>query len=401
MGSDLTTAAHIFKRRFSQNKIDMMTERDHPRWARLRRVPGFTGSEYAYHILTGDPQGVSGTFEDAQNGAESSKGKQPKANRKQKYAVIRVDAEARAASEGDDGAFYNLLVRETKGQFTTMGRNFAFDAYRDGSGIRGQRASVSGNVITLSDPNDVHHFEEGMTLIADNATDGLTPKTGSCKVTGLSTSGTVTVDDVAGISGFADGDNLFRKGDPGTCMDGMAVCTPLVEPTSGDSFRGINRSTNVARLAGSRVTDDGSSTEEKMGLGAIRCSLVGPGHMPTECFVHPLKFWEVSKRQQAKVQFGNPKAQGYRASYGFQFIEIVTPGGTMTMFSDPDCPVSRGYGDKPDNHYVHHLKGLPHLEKQGDSNYTVVYNAAAIEQRAYSWVNYIQEDPAAHFVVEL
>jgi len=240
-----------------------------------------------------------------------------------------------------------------------------------------------------------------MVLIADDADDGLTPKSGTAEVTGIGTNGTITVDDAAGISGFADNDYLFPEGEPGTAMDGLALCTPLTEPTAGDSFRGMDRSVNVARLAGSRVADDGSSTEEKMGLGAIRCGLVGPEHVPTECYVHPLKFWEVSKRQMGKVQFGNPGAEGFRAAYGYQYIDIVTPNGPMRMFSDPDCPQNRGYGEKPENHYIHHLKDLPHFQMQGASNYLVVYNAAAIEQRLLSWCNYVQEDPASHYAAEL
>jgi hypothetical protein len=256
-------------------------------------------------------------------------------------------------------------------------------------------------VITLEDPTDVNSFEEGMVLIADNNDNGLTPKTGTATVTGIGTEGTITVDDAAGISGFADNDYLFVEGDPGTPMDGLALCTPLVAPTVGDDFRGMDRSTNVARLAGSRVADDGSNTEEKMGLGAIRCSVVGPKHVPTECYVHPLKFWEVSRRRQANVQYGNPGKEGYRASYGYQYIEIVTPSGPMTMYSDPDCPQNLGYGERPENHYIHHLKGLPHFAMQGNDKYIIVYNAAAIEQRLYSWCNYVQEDPASHFVAVL
>jgi hypothetical protein len=91
--SDLEDAAFIFKRKFTQTKIDMIAEREHPRWGRLTRKPGFTGSEVAYDILTGNPQGISGNFEVAQRNASSSKGKQPKVTRRKKFGVIRIDAE--------------------------------------------------------------------------------------------------------------------------------------------------------------------------------------------------------------------------------------------------------------------------------------------------------------------
>ncbi len=399
MGSDLTTMAFIYKRKFTDPAVQNIVMRDHPRFARLRKKGGFTGESVTYSILTGNPQGVSGTFADAQSGAESSKGEKLILPRRPKFAVVQLDAEAVAASEGNDAAFYELVTRETTGKLQQMGDDFAFDAYRSGNGNRGRRASISGNVITLTVQDDARNFFRGMTLIADDTVTGASPRAGSAKVTGIDIpSGKVTVDSAAGIASFSDNDFLFRKGDPGTCMDGYEVLTPLTAPIAGDSFRGIDRSVDVARLAGQRVPDDGTPTEEKMGLGAIYCSQVGKVHTPRDGYLNPIRFWEVVKRQNAKVQFSNG---GGKANYGFQFIDIATPAGVMNLYSDPDCPVGFGYGENPDNQYIHHLKGLPHFAMQGSEKYIIQHNKAGLESRCYSWCNYAQEDPAAHFVVEI
>src|SRR5690606_37988352 len=115
---------------------------------------------------------------------------------------------------------------------------------------------ISTNTITLTEADDVRNFKIGMTLIASANADGSTPRTGSAVVTAVDEdTGTVTVDSAAGITSFANSDYLFRKGDPGTCVDGLEVMFPLTAPTTGDSFRGVDRSVDVRRLAGCRVND--------------------------------------------------------------------------------------------------------------------------------------------------
>jgi hypothetical protein len=399
MGSDTTTMAWIFKRKYNDPKVADIVMRDHPRFARTTKKGGFTGESVTYSVLTGNPQGISGTFLTAQANAASSKGQKLVVTRKPKFAVIQLQAEAVAASEGNDAAFYDLVTRETNGKLSAMGEDFAFDLYRGGNGIRGRRSSISSNTITLETADDARNFFEGMTIGADDTATGLSPRTGTAVITGINLAdGKITVDDAAGITSFTDNDYLFREGDPGTCMDGLAVCTPLTAPTSGDSFRGIDRSVYVERLAGSRVSDDGSSLEERMGLGAVKVSQLGKVHSVRDGWLNPIRFWEIVKRQNAKVQF---TTGGGTAKYGFQFIEIITPAGVMTLYSDPDCPTNRGYGSNPEHEYIHHLKGLPHVAMQGKEPHIIQYNAAGLEARCYSWCNYVQEDPAAHFVVEI
>lgn len=397
MASDLTTVAFIYKKKYSDRQVQTITERDHPRWARLAKKGGFTGTSFAYVVRTGNPQGISGTFTDAQDGAETSKGEQLLATRKPKFAVIKLDGEAIAASEGNDGAFYDLVTMETDGKLQEMGDTFAFDAYRSGNGMRGRRASISGNIITLSVADDARNFKRGMTLIASTSITGSAPRSGTAKVTGVSEKqGKVTVDNAAGITSFSDNDYLFRKGDPGTCMEGLAVTTPLTEPTAGDSFRGIDRSVDPARLAGSRVDDISTTIEENMGLGAVLCAQVGKQHTPTEGYLNPIKFFEVARRLGAKVMYDSNQRT---AKYGFQYIEIATATGVMQVYSDPDCPTTLGYGERSEFDYILHLKGLPHIVKSDGLASLRMAAANGIEGRAASWCNYIQEDPAAHFVI--
>ncbi len=395
--ADLVTMADIYKRKFMGKKLAQATMRDHVRYKRMTKKGGFTGVDAAYHIITGNPQGVGGTFAGAQANVEDNRGKQPVVVRRAKYSVVRLDHESILASKGSDGAFYDLVVHKTNGITIEFGDNLAFDLYRDGTGQRGKISAINGNVLTLTNSDHVRNFKLGMTVIGDNNSNGLTPKAGTAKIEGIGQT-TVTLNNIALITGLAVDDFLFRSTDPGTCCDGLATCTPLVEPTAGDSFRGMDRSVHAQILAGSRVSDTNNTIEENLGLGAIKCSQVGLAHVPHEAYLNPINFFQVQRRQGAKVMYTSDKT---RAKIGFQYIEIVTATGTMTVYSDPDCPTDLGYGENPENDYIKHLDEYPHVVMNGKDPLMMMGAELSFEGRMASFGNYVQEDPAAHFVISI
>lgn len=394
--SDLTTVAYIYKRVYSDDAVGDLAMRDHPLFMEIARKGGFTGTAFFYGIRYGNPQGISGTFADAQSGAESSKGKQLQASRKPKFAVITMNGEAIAAA-ADRGAFLDLVRQETDGKIEEMGDNLAFDLYRDGTGVRGRRASLSGNIVTLTVADDARNFKEGMTVIADNNATGASPGAGSTKVSAVDEdAGTVTLVSAAALTGFADNDYLFRKGDPGTCMEGLATCTPLTAPASGDSFRGIDRSNDPRRLAGIRINDTATTIEENIGLAAVKVSQIGKRQ--DRHYVNPINFWQVARRLNAKVEYDDAGGEG---NYGFQYLMVHTPAGTVKMVSDPDAPTNFGYGCKSSEHYLKHLRGLPHVVQDDGMASLRQTSDDGIEARARAWVNYIQITPGSFSVIAI
>ena len=392
--SNLTTAAYIYKRLYSDRQVGDLAMRDHPCFAKIEKEGGFVGDDFAYAIRVGNPQGVAGTFSDAQSGASESKGEQPKAKRKRKYGVITVDGEAMAASEGNKGAFLRLITQETDGIIEEMGDSLAFDLYRDGSGMRGQRASISSDTVTLSETDDARNFKLGMTVVASPNADGSSPRTGSTTVVAVDEdAGTITLDDQSDINSFANDDYLFRKGDPGTCMEGLSAHFPLTAPTSGDSFRGIDRSSDPRRYAGVRVNDTATSIEENAGLVAVKIGQVGKKADVLK--LNPIRFWEVVRRLNAKVEYDGG---GGSADYAFEYFSIHTPAGTLRAYSDPDCPTNRGYVLNMRTLYLKHLRGLPHIVQDDGRPSLRQTSADGIEARARAWVNLICTQPGANGV---
>ncbi|MBA2540567.1 MAG: hypothetical protein H0V17_13075 [Deltaproteobacteria bacterium] len=395
--SDITSVAFIYKRNYTDKACADIAMRDHPTWHQISKEAGFTGSAFFYPIRYGNPQGISGTFADAQSGASSSKGLQLQASRKTKYGIITLNGEAMAAAEGNKGAFLDIVSQETEGVLEEMGDSFAFDLFRDGSGSRGRRASAVGNVITLDVADDARNFKVGMTVIASANADGSFPRAGSTTVAGVDEDlGTVTLTSAAAITGFLNSDFLFRKGDPGTCMEGMEKCTPLIAPVSGESFRGIDRSVDPRRLAGVRVNDTATVIEENMGLVAVKISQVGK--KADRGALNPIRFWEVVRRLNAKVEY---QSGGGTADYAFEYVNIHTPAGTVKVYSDPDMPVNRGRVYNAKCHYIKHLRGLPHIVMDDGAKSLRSASADDIEARARGWCNYIQQDTGAHGVFSI
>lgn len=392
--SDLTSVAHIYKRKYTDREVADVAMREHPTFYQIAKEGGFNGSAFYYPICYSHPQGVSGTFSSAQSAASSTKGYQLVASRKAKYGIITLNGEAMAAARGNNGAFYDLVTTETDRILREMGDSFAFDLFRDGNGIRGRISSISTNVLMLTDVNDVRNFKVGMTVIADDTATGLSPRAGSTTVASINEdAGTITLTSAAAITGLAVNDYLARSGDPGTCMEGFESCTPLTAPAAAESFRGIDRSVDVYGLAGVRVNDTSASIIQNMGLIATKAGQ--RGKKLKRGVLNPINFWTVSQLLGAKVEY---EGGGGTAEVGFEYIVIHTPGGAVKVTSDPDCPTNRFRMFDPAAHYLKHLDGLPHIVKDDGNPSLRSTSADDIEIRARGWLNYIQSDTAAHGV---
>jgi hypothetical protein len=400
MASDLTTLAHIFRRKYTPGQVEEVASREHPTYNLVPKRGGFTGELMAYAIDYAFPQGIASgdsAYTNAIASITASAGKQLHAYRKKKVGIVRLNGEAMAACK-DDGAFYDFTTKEVDRVILEMGDRLAFDLQRDGNSIRGRRASLAGEVITLTDANDVRNFKVGMMIGADDTATGLSPRTGSTTITAIDEdAGTITVADNTDIALFANNDYLFVHGDPGNCLEGFEACTPLTAP-SATLFRNIDRTTDIQGLSGVRVTSTGSIVAD-LGTAAVRAGL--RGKKLKMAVLNPVNFWTVSQQLGAKVEYDSA---GGTAEVGFEFIYITTPGGgRMKVYSDPDCPTNRGRLFDNKAHYIQHLKGFPHIRTDGNGAAVMarLTDQDAVQVDVRAWGNYFQSDTAAHGVISI
>lgn len=391
--SNTTTAAFIYKKRYSDKQSEDFARRGHPVINIFTRKPGLiVGTGFAYSQKYGNPQGVSALFSKAQANVTASKGVQLTATVKTKYGVITLDGVSMAKARGNKAAFLNLVTMETDGILEEMGDALAFEAHRDGQGFRGQRDSASGDVVTLTEASDARNFKVGMTVLASANADGSSPRTGTTTITSVDEdAGTIGLD-VSDITSFADDDYLFREGDEDATLEGFEAHNPLTAPSSGDDFRGVDRSVHVNLLAGGRLNDTATPIEENAALLAAKIRRASK-RMMNLLLIDPLNFYEVQRRLNAKITYDGG---GNKATYGFEGFDIATPGGTVRVISDPDAPNNRGRLMNSNVPQHLHLDGWVHIIRDGDLKPAMrSTDEDGIEIRARSMGNIVMPDTAA------
>lgn len=387
MASSIQTVGFIFVKKYASNAEDIAA-RLHPYYGSLNKKGGFTGRSFSYFIRYENPQGISGTFANAQANSASSKGKQLEALRFSKFGVIDIDCEAMAAC-ADKGAVLDLVSMETDGVLEEMGNDFAYDLLHQ-YGQRGQVSAIAGNVVTLVTPDDARNFHEGMTIVADDTATGLSPRAGTTTVDAIDEdNGTITLASVAAITGVLTvNDYLFRQGDPGTTMEGLPACTPLVAPVYlSDSFRGIDRGSRPNLLAGSRLVDTSMTPEEMVGRLAIK--VANNKRKVTHAHVNPVRFWDVVRRANGKVVYDSA---GGNAKYAFETFDIATPAGTVKLVSDPDMQTNLTRLRNPAKEYLKTLGGLPHIVMEDGLRVQRGATSDTVQGRVRGRTNYIQTD---------
>ena len=392
MPSNLTTVAFIYKNVYAAGSPVDIATREHPLLAKLAKKAGFGGNSFTYSIQYGNPQGISGTFADAQSGESAQSGVQLVALRKKKYGIGVIDGEALAASMGDSAGFTELVTNTFDSTLSEHGDSIAFEIYRDGTGARGQRASISTNTVTLSVADDARNFKKGMTVIASANADGSSARAGNTTVASVDEdAGTVTLTSAAAITAFANSDYLFRKGDPTTCIEGLEAINPLTTPTA-TPFRGVDRTADPRRLAGVRVNDTATSILENAGLVAVKISQVGK--RADSVWLNPIRFWQVARELNAKVEYDG----GGTADYAFQYIVIHTPAGMLKVYSDPDAPTNRARVLNVESDDLTHLMDLPPAGLAAGHPSPRSTTADSVEFRTRSFGNLIQMVPGANGV---
>lgn len=393
--STSTTVAFVYKRRYSDKQVADITTRDHPSYARIAKRQGLGGQDFVYGVVTGDPQGVANTFTAAQSADETLKGEQFVCADVQKYGYITIDGPSMLRNQANRGKIIDLVTRTTDGVLKALGYDIAFDLMRNGTGNRGRRASIAGNVVTLTDVRDVDNFKRGMTVIASANANGSSPRVGSAKVLKLDRAGKkITLDDASTIISFQDNDYLFRSGSAQNSIDGMGSCTPLAAPTSGVLFRNVERTNDLEALAGTRIDDPTRFPEEMIGDLAVQLSLLGK--RIERATLYPTAFQSMVKRLGAKVQYTAPGGTG---KVGFQELMIYASGYAVPVTADPDIVPTEVRVWMEDAHEICYLGDeVVHLIRDDGQVRRAQTGNDGFEVRARFVGNYLQPDTAAHGV---
>jgi hypothetical protein len=380
---------------------------------------GFSGKYIPVPLIYGTPQGRSATFSNAQNNQTAPALASFFVYRVSNYQLVTITNELLEATKDDAGAFVDEAKLNMDTGFRNISNDLALDLFSDGSGSRGQIASIAAGVITLSSAQSVVNFEVGMTLVSYSvAGTTYTQSTGGnlgYVIAVNRSAGTVTVSATAGGAAGTpanwstsfpylgvQGDVAFGALTATTSflkVSGLGAWLPVTAPGSSDSFWGINRSTDVTRLAGVRFDGSSESIEEALIDAAALVSR--EGGRPDMCFMNFTSYAALEKSLGSKVQYVDVKHE--EADIAFAAIRVHAPYGPITVIPDRNCPAQTAYLLQMDTWKLRSLGKAPHVLTYGLEGLEGVRvgSADALEIRIGYYANLICNAPGWNAVVQL
>jgi len=335
-------AENILKEFYGEKKIKEMLYADSPLLALLAKSTNFKGKQMPIPIRIAGPQGRSATFATAQTNRVGSVYKDFVIYPVKDYAVAEIDRMTMKLSESDEGAFIDAATSEVDGAIMAIKRSISWGIYGNGGGRIGVVSNVSTNVITLSDPNDIVHFEVGMTILGNaNDFDGTAGTARTAKaVTAIDRDlGKFTLESSHGLQ---NGDSIFVEGDRGSSkalrVSGLGAWCPSTAP-GATAFFGVDRTVDLGRLAG-RIYDGSSEPIDEALISAAR-RVARDGGKPGHVFCSFEKFGELEKVLGPKAMYDMAKDK--EVGIGFKALRINGPKGDMLVIPDADCTGDLAY----------------------------------------------------------
>lgn len=384
---------------------------------------GFAGKYIPVPLTFGGPQGRSSSFVSAQLNQTAPQNASFFVYRVRNYQLVTIENELLEATKDNAGAFIDQAKLSVDTGFRNISNDIARQLYGLPSGARGLMAagSPSTGVITLTEPADIVQFEVGQSLVAYSVS-GQTPTQSTGAAVGYvisvnRSSGQLTVSATQGgaaatPSNWAaanfpflavEGDINFTANGLATAnslqLAGLAAWIPDQAPGATDSFWGVNRSTDVTRLAGVRYDGSAQMIEEALVNSA---SLVArEGGQPDMCFMDFASYAALENSLGSKVQYVNVRHD--EAEIAFAGITINAPYGQITVIPDRNCPPRKAYLLSMDTLKLRSLGKAPHILTYGMEGLEGlrVGNADALEIRIGMYGNLVCCAPGWNCVVQL
>lgn len=366
MAIQYTDYTPLLKEIYSKDISDV-TLKDTPLFALLPKRKDLGGTDLKIPIRYATPQGISADFPTAQAIAtvkgSSSKYFTVLGNGKSLYANASIPTQVARGSNGNAAAWVKLVTYEIDGVLQGGSQVLNALLYGDGWGSFGNVASFTGKTVTLSVIEDAIKFQAGMVLMFAPDPGTSSSRANGSGLTAVGAGPTIAaVDTVNGILTFtnniadaslgvptiANGDYIFmllnRQTTPTAhqCVDGLAAWLPSTSPQSGESFHGVDRSSNT-RLYGLFL--DATSVPLNQALVTADMMVTTQGGKISHYFMHPRRWAELSLLLESKVQIVKSEATVKGTQISFPTIDVVGMNGqAIKLVQDRHCPVNTIFG---------------------------------------------------------
>lgn len=391
---------------------------------------GFAGKYIPVPIQSGDGQGRSHTFANAQGNQTATQLESFFVYVIEDYQIVTITNLLMEQTKSNAGAFVDAAKLELDSGMRNLSNNIAFELFGSGTASRGQTsgalASVSGSIYTLqlANPQSVVNFENGMTIQASATDGGAIIPTGSPASPDLAViqavnrgTGVLTVLETQGAphTNWATGSFITVQGDiPAAggsgsgpigatgsylALSGLAAWIPSTDPANNDSFWSVNRSVDPTRLAGLRY--DASSYTIEEGLTNALAYANREGASPDIAIMDFNSYAGLVNSLGAKVQY--VQVEHDEVQVAFEGVRFHSAYGYVTVLADRSCPVQSCYCLTMDTWKLRSLGKVPHILTYGLEGLEGlrVGNADALEIRIAYYGNLVCAAPAWNMYVRL
>lgn len=339
---------------------------------------GMGGKYIPVPLQYGVPQGRSHTFSNALAQQTPTNLSSFFVYRVRDYQLVSITNELMEATRSNAAAFVDEAKLQLDGGFRNESNNIAFELYGDGSGTRARIGSASAvgavYTITLANIQDIVYFEKDMTLV------NFTYTSGTISAISASTGVVTSVDRASGIlvitasavdaSWSTAGKALGVNGDiiaglVGTgsalCLSGLSAWIPATAPASGDNFWGVDRSSDVTRLAGLRYDASAYTIEE--GVTNALAFASREGAKPDLLVMDFASYANLVNSIGAKVQY--VQASHDEVEIAFDGIMFQSAYGKVMVLSDRNCPARTAFALTMSTWKLRTLGKMPHILTYG------------------------------------
>ena len=350
MASTITQFDAFLKNYFNPQKVEDLTRAGKPFFGRIKKNEEVSGDQWNVPILIGNGQGTSaGSLANAQTATGNVVGAVWKITMGNYFGTVSIGDKVIMASRNNAGAFLENKTTEIEGLYEQFSNDLSMYLFRNGGGATGKIGSVTGNVITLSDPRDAFNFEVNQ-FIQLSANDGTnttdTARAGNTFITQVDRiNGLLVVSNFASITGGVANDFIFRLGNLAANGTGALIMHGVQAYITASNTPGTlwsqTRATDVQRLSGCKVAVadvTGKGIEERIQLlgaymaGRYRAMTAGGTY---EVYLHPEDWQTLTISVQTR---GIRPLEETDTKFGYEYIDVIAGGKRMKVFADPYCP---------------------------------------------------------------
>lgn len=356
MSAGVTDAnvADWLERNYQPPKLGNIAFKDAPLTAWLPHDENAGGENLVLRWKYGMAQGIGQSYAQAKARADLSGLKPAKAllDYETFYSVATIENTAIERATGGNLAATNVLQTRINDAMEAHGDHLETFLFSDGYPAIGQivTGSMSGATLEVA-AEDIEKCEVDLEVVfADNrATGGLRDSGASLVITKVDRdTNTLTFDDnVASVSGIANGDYLFIKSTriesaETAAMLGIRAFIPDSVSGSDDFGEGsLNRSVDPFRLAGVRLTiDAGTSVKQGLIKFVVRCAKYGVN--PDALWISFERWGDLITELANDVSYVNIENKKYGLT--ISGVRLITPKGEVPVIASAKCPYANVYG---------------------------------------------------------